>query len=133
SIPKKLTNPLATIAVCAEALRTRTEEEAPARMPGIEDFRHYLSLIEEEAYRCKEITGSLLQFVREPGSRRAPTDLNALVAKTLELLSRQSRFVGRRFVTELDPALPPVTVNEGQLRQVFLGLAAHGLDAMGPA
>jgi len=130
-VAHELNNPLATIAGCAEALLARTREEALGGMPGIDDFRHYLGLIEEEAYRCKEITGSLLQFVREPGSRRAPTDLNALIVKTLELLARQLRFVGRRFVTELEPALPPVTVNEGQLRQVFLGLAANGLEAMG--
>jgi signal transduction histidine kinase len=130
-VAHELNNPLATIAGCAEALLARTREGALANMPAIADFRHYLGLIEEEAYRCKEITGSLLQFVREPGSRRAPTDLNALVLKTLELLSRQSRFVGRRFVTELDPALPSVTVNEGQMRQVFLGLAANALEAMG--
>ncbi|MGH6954772.1 MAG: sensor histidine kinase, partial [Alphaproteobacteria bacterium] len=63
----------------------------------------------------------------------APTDLNALVEKTLELLSHQSRFSGRRFVTELDPALEPIIVNEGQLRQVFLGVAANALEAMDPA
>src|SRR5437899_10128106 len=85
-VAHELNNPLATIAGCAEALLARTREEALGGMPGIDDFRHYLGLIEEEAYRCKEITGSLLQFVREPGSRRAPTDLNALVVKTLELL-----------------------------------------------
>jgi signal transduction histidine kinase len=130
-VAHELNNPLATIAGCAEALLARTREDTLAHMPGIDDFRHYLGLIEEEAYRCKEITGSLLQFVREPGSRRAPTDLNLLVRKTLELLSRQSRFVGRRFVTELAPALPHVTVNEGQMRQVFLGMAANALEAMG--
>ena len=131
-VAHELNNPLATIAGCAEALLARTREASLARMPAIDDFRHYLGLIEEEAYRCKEITGSLLQFVREPGSRRAPLDLNALIVKTVELLSRQSRFAGRSVTTELDPALTPVTVNEGQLRQVFLGIAANALEAMGP-
>ena len=42
--------------------------------PGFKDFPDYLAVIEEEAYRCKEFTGSLLQFVRDPGSRRAPTE-----------------------------------------------------------
>jgi signal transduction histidine kinase len=130
-VAHELNNPLATIAGCAEALRGRLDEPGLARLPGAEDFRHYLGLIEEEAYRCKDITGSLLGFVREPGSRRAPTDLNALVVKTVELLSHQSRFAGERFATELDPGLPPVTINEGQMRQVFLGLATNALDAMG--
>jgi two-component system, NtrC family, sensor kinase len=130
-VAHELNNPLATIAGCAEALLARAREDALGEMPGIDDFRRYLALIEEEAYRCKEITGSLLQFVREPGGRRTPTDLNALVVKTLELLSRQSRFAGRRLRTDLDPAHPAVTVNEGQMRQVFLGIAANALEAMG--
>jgi two-component system NtrC family sensor kinase len=52
------------------------------------------------------------------------------VLKTVELLSHQSRFAESRFVTELDPALPAVEVNEGQLRQVFIGLASNALEAM---
>jgi two-component system NtrC family sensor kinase len=129
-VAHELNNPLATIAGCAESLVGRTREEPFARLPGADDIRYYLALIEEEAYRCKEITGSLLQFVREPGSRRALTDLNALVQKASELLSHQSRFAGRRVVEELDPDLPLVTVNEGQMRQVFLGLASNALEAM---
>ncbi|MBI2158121.1 MAG: GAF domain-containing protein [Candidatus Rokubacteria bacterium] len=129
-VAHELNNPLATIAGCAEALRERLREAADAGRAALADFPNYLGLIEEEAYRCKEITGSLLQFVREPGSRRAPTDLNGLVQKAVELLAHQSRFAESRFVTELDAALPPATVNEGQLRQVFLGLASNGLEAM---
>jgi signal transduction histidine kinase len=68
--------------------------------------------------------------VREPGHRRAPTDLNAVVHKTIELLSHQSRFVSSAFATELDPGLPPVIVNEGQFRQVFLAIASNALEAM---
>ncbi len=129
-VAHELNNPLATIAGCAEALLARSREDALAEVTGMEEFRQYLTLIEEEAYRCKEITGSLLHFVREPGSRRSATDLNALVTKTIELLSHQSRFKDRRFTTALDPELPMVTVNEGQLRQVFLGIAANALEAM---
>ena len=129
-VAHELNNPLATIAGCAESLQSRLTEGELARSAELADFPHYLRLIEEEAFRCKEITGSLLQFVRDPGSRRAPTDLNALVQKALELLSHQSRFAEARFVTELDPALPLVAVNEGQLRQVFIGLAANALEAM---
>jgi two-component system NtrC family sensor kinase len=129
-VAHELKNPLATIAGCAEALLTRAGEGELAGRSEMGDFRHYLGLIEEEAYRCKDITGSLLQFVREPGGRRTTTDLNALVHKTVELLSHQSRFRERRFVTELDGELPALTVNEGQLRQVFLGIAANALEAM---
>jgi GAF domain-containing protein/anti-sigma regulatory factor (Ser/Thr protein kinase) len=129
-VAHELNNPLATIAGCAESLKERLKEGELAKTPELADFPHYLGLIEEEAFRCKEITGSLLQFVRDPGSRHTPTDLNGLLLKAVELLSHQSRFAASRVVTELDGALPPVEVNEGQMRQVFIGLAANALEAM---
>ena len=129
-VAHELNNPLATIAGCAEALAARLGEGGLAERPELADFRGYLTLIEEEAFRCKEITGSLLQFVREPGDRRAPTDLNGVVQKTIELLSHQSRFAASQFQTELADDLPTTVVNEGQFRQVFLGVASNGLEAM---
>jgi len=129
-VAHEINNPLATIAGCAESLRGRLDEGAPAGLSEPADFRQYLRLIEEEAYRCKEITGSLLQLVRDPGSQRTVTDLNGVVLKAAELLSHQSRFAGSCVVTELDPELPTVAVNEGQLRQVCLGLASNALEAM---
>ena len=129
-VAHELNNPLATIAGCAEALVERSEAAELKALDAFKDFPGYLRLIEEEAYRCKEITGSLLQFVRDPGSRRVPTDVNALVDKALELLSHQPRFAASRFVAELDPALPAIVANEGQLRQVFIGLASNALEAM---
>lgn len=129
-VAHELNNPLATIAGCAESLSARLKEGDLAAHPALADFPAYLRLIEEEAFRCKEITGSLLGFVREPGSRRAPTDINALVSKTLELLSHQARFGAAEIVAELDPGLPLLTLNEGQLRQVFLGIASNALEAM---
>ena len=129
-VAHELNNPLATIAGCAEALLERTRGLNADAMEELGDLRAYLATIEEEAYRCKEITGSLLQFVREPGSRRGPTEVNALVARSVELLTHQSRFADSRIVTELDPDVREITANEGQLRQVLLGIAANGLEAM---
>jgi signal transduction histidine kinase len=129
-VAHELNNPLATIAGCAEALRERSQDSHLRDLDAFKDFPSYLGLIEEEAYRCKEITGSLLHFVRDPGSRRAPTDLNVLVDKVLELIGHQSRYAQSRFERRLDAELPDVVVNEGQLRQVFLGLASNALDAM---
>ena len=129
-VAHELNNPLATIAGCAESLQGRLKEGALAGRPELADFPTYLGLIEEEAYRCKDITGSLLQFVRDPGSRRTAADVNALVLKTIELISHQARYAAGVLAPELDDALPEVTINEGQLRQVFLGLASNALDAM---
>jgi GAF domain-containing protein len=129
-VAHELNNPLATIAGCAEALQGRLKEDALVGRGELSDFPTYLGLIEEEAYRCKDITGSLLQFVRDPGSRRQPTDVNALVLKSIDLISHQARYASGVLSPELEEGLPEPTVNEGQLRQVFLGLASNALDAM---
>ena len=130
-VAHELNNPLATIAGCAESLQSRLGEgESSTALSEPAEFKHYLHLIEEEAYRCKEITGSLLQFVRDPGSQRSLTDLNGVLLKAAELLSHQSRFARSRVMTELDADLPTIAVNEGQLRQVCLGLASNALEAM---
>jgi two-component system, NtrC family, sensor kinase len=129
-VAHELNNPLATIAGCAESLLERTRDLDLEAREELGDLRAYLATIEEEAYRCKEITGTLLQFVREPGSHREPTDVNAVVARSVELLAHQSRFAESTIVTELDPDMPEAVVNEGQLRQVILGLAANALEAM---
>ena len=56
--------------------------------------------------------------------------MNVLVDKVLELVGHQSRYAASRFERRLDAELPDVVANEGQLRQVFLGLASNALDAM---
>jgi len=129
-VAHELNNPLATIAGCAEALRERTRDAKLDDIEELADLKSYLATIEEEAYRCKEITGTLLQFVREPGSRREPTDVNVLVARCVELLAHQTRFAASAVATELDLDVHEISVNEGQLRQVILGLAANALEAM---
>src|SRR5438309_2084157 len=129
-VAHELNNPLATIAGRSESLLSRLGASDSATLAEPGEFRPYLRLIEAEAYRWQEITGSLLHFVRDPGSQRTDTDLNGVVLKAAELLSHQSRFARSRVVTELDPELPPVAANEGQLRQVCLGLASNALEAM---
>jgi two-component system, NtrC family, sensor kinase len=128
-VAHELNNPLATIAGCAESLRERSGDATLKDAEAFQDFPAYLGIIEEEAFRCKEITGSLLQFVREPGGVREPTDLNALVEKVLALLRRQSRFAQSQTRADLEPGLPLVVANEGLLRQVFVGISSNALEA----
>jgi signal transduction histidine kinase len=128
-VAHEINNPLATIAGCAEGLLDRASDASLQAQPAFQDFPEYLAVIEEEAYRCKEITGSLLQFVRAEGGDREPTDINHILEKSLEPTSHQPRFSGLALHFELDPHIPILQINQNRLRQVFLALAVNALEA----
>jgi signal transduction histidine kinase len=130
-VAHEINNPLATIAGCAEGLLDRATDPLLRAQPAFQEFPDYLSVIEEEAYRCKEITGSLLQFVRAEGGDREPTDINHLLEKSLEPTSHQPRFSGLAVHFELDPHIPFLQINQNRLRQAFLALAVNALEACG--
>ena len=130
-VAHEINNPLATIAGCAEGLLDRASHPSLRAQPEFQDFPDYLAVIEDEAYRCKEITGGLLQFVRAETADREPSDINLLLEKSLELTSHQSRFSGLELQLELSPHLPVLQANSNRLRQVFLALAINALEACG--
>lgn len=128
-VAHEINNPLATIAGCAEGLIDRASDPSLRALPSFQDFPEYLAVIEEEAYRCKEITGGLLQFVRAEGADQEPTDINYLLEKSLELATHQLRFKGLDLHFDLTPHLPILKTNQNRLRQVFLALAVNALEA----
>jgi len=128
-VAHEINNPLATIAGCAEGLLDRASDASLQAHPAFKDFPDYLAVIEEEAYRCKEITGGLLQFVRAEAGDRQPTDINLLLSKSLEPTSHQPRFSGLTLQFDLAPHLPTLQANQNRLRQVFLTLAVNALEA----
>jgi PAS domain S-box-containing protein len=128
-VAHEINNPLATIAGCAEGLLDRASDPLLRAQPGFQEFPEYLAVIEEEAYRCKEITGSLLQFVRSEAGEREPTDINHLLEKSLEIASLQPRFSGFDLQFDLAPHLPILQANKNRLRQVFLALVVNALEA----
>jgi len=126
----EINNPLATIAVCAEALTNRLKEvsEFPENVRNA--FQEYLTIIETEAYRCKRITNSLLDFSRAQTSAKECLDINLVVDQTLFLLkhSRQLRNVNLDCDFEAD--LGRVWGNDGQLKQAFMAMIINACDAM---
>ena len=128
-VAHEINNPLATIAGCAEGLLDRASDASLQAQPAFKDFPDYLAVIEEEAYRCKEITGGLLQFVRAEGGERQPTDINLLLTKSLEPTSHQPRFSGLTLEFALSPHLSTLQTNQNRLRQAFLTLAVNAMEA----
>ncbi len=124
-IAHEINNPLATIAACAEGLLNRLKKGRY----NPELFEGYLRIMDEEVIRCKNITTSMLSFVRKTTYEKKYININYTIDKTLELISFQGRFkevnVIRNYKGEL-----VVYASEGELRQVFLIFIVNALDAM---
>jgi two-component system, NtrC family, sensor kinase len=124
----EINNPLATIAACSEALTTRVEDIEDAAVH--QDFGEYLQIIRDEAFRCKTITNSLLEFSHQRQAEKLGGDINQIIEQTLQLIKHHPKLGKMRVIKDLDNSLGTVFVNEGQMKQVFIALMSNAFDAM---
>lgn len=123
----EINNPLATIGACVSVISARL---GPTPDPKA---REYLEIIESEVGRATNIVDGLLDFSRaeRAGGAMEPSDLNALLERTLYLLQHHQRFRRLEVVREFDPALPPVVGNGERLIQAAMAILLNAADATG--
>ena len=89
-VAHEINNPLASIALGSESLERRLvellEDVDDSRAADRDVVRNYLDMIQNEAFRCKEITEKLLDFSRIGDPERQHTDLRELVDGVIEMV-----------------------------------------------
>jgi two-component system, NtrC family, sensor kinase len=128
-VAHEINNPLASIAFCSEALQSRLGEYLRRYPQETEVVNKYLSMIQQEAFRCKEITGKLLEFSRVGERRREPTDLAALIQSVLEIAQHLQNCRGKRILFQ-PYAQVTAGVNAQDVKSVVLNLVVNALDSM---
>ena len=121
----EINNPLATIGACVAAISARVGGSAE---PVVKE---YLDIIESEVTRCTNIIDGLLDFSRSgrDGGTLEPTDLNALLDRTLYLLKHHQRFRRLQVTREFLVDLPPVMGNGERLIQAAMAILLNAADA----
>lgn len=127
-VAHEINNPLNTMAVCTQALLDRAKSPALGACADFEAFPEYLKTVNDEIFRCKAITGGLLDFARHKEPRQSPVDLNELIAGTLPLIAHRARAAGLKIV--FTPAEGPLVAkaDADQIRQVLLNILINALD-----
>ena len=87
------------------------------------------SKIGQYASRTNVLVESMLSFARETPPQKISLNVNALVERALSL-SRATKNCGIRANLELDPDVPTVYADPGQLLQVFMHVISNAIDAM---
>lgn len=126
-IAHEINNPLATIAGCAEAMRSRLS--TPLSDQDRCEVHEDTQLIEDEAYRCKGILQNLLDFSRSEPEGRNYCDAASVVRRTVRLVGHNKRVADVALEVEIEEDLPPVAACEEHLVQVLLTLLVNAADA----
>ena len=109
----------------------RTNEVAAAGDPTgeVAGLRQDIEEILRAAEHASVVTNQLLAFSRKQPFKPEPIDTGALVRETEVLLAR---VIGERvrLETRIEPRLPMVQADRGQLTQVLVNLAVNARDAM---
>ena len=128
-VAHEINNPLSGILTYAKLLRKWIErgDSLETRAP---EMRESLQLIENESRRCGEIVRSLLTFARVQPLNVSDFDVNAVVNQTVKLVEHKLELGNINARLELEPDLPLIRGDAGQIEQLLLALVMNAIEAM---
>jgi nitrogen fixation/metabolism regulation signal transduction histidine kinase len=124
-VAHEIKNPLSPIALTLEGL-IRTRQTRPQEFDAA--FESAARTIQEEIQRIRGILEDFSRFGRLPVPRPRPSDLNGVVSQVVTLYAESSAEV--RIVADLDPAMPPVSIDPDRMSEVINNLVSNALQAL---
>ncbi len=134
-VAHELNNPLGGILGYAQFTLEKLQKNVPGKTTAreVESYVRYVTDIEVQARRCKQIVQNLLRFSRSSRTMEfVPVDLNKVIEETVTFMEHQLHMNQIELKLELEPALPLVQGNAGQLQQVFTNLIINAMHASSP-
>jgi PAS domain S-box-containing protein len=121
-VAHEINNPLSGILLYAELLKEslKTGDQAQSDIQEIID----------QTLRCKKIVSQLLEFSRESIGKSSAFSLERMLRNCLNLLIYQAGFQNIHLTVDIEPNLPDMVGDMGQLQQVFTNLFINAADAM---
>jgi two-component system NtrC family sensor kinase len=127
-VAHEVSNPLAGIAGCAEALASLAEKSAKGN--AAKEARQFKELIFAEVARCERIVRFLLDSARPTADAGSTAEIPATVGTALRLLERHPAFARIKVVSRIPRDLPRVRMETESLKQVVMALAMNASKAM---
>ena len=121
-VAHEINNPLMAISACAESLQRRVGQP-----DDIDKVKRYLTMIQEEAFRCKDITERLLGLARKESKEQTETDFVSIITDMLEMLRQQNSFRQKNITLDLPKSLE-IRVNVQEMKQVILNLLTNAFQ-----
>jgi signal transduction histidine kinase len=128
-VAHEINNPLASIAMCAESLEGRLTDVLGEASGEGAVVRQYLSMIQTEAFRCKDITERLLDFSRMGDVQRQDTELRELVQGVIDMVGHLGKYHDKHIALAAGPPVHALASPQ-EMKQVVLNLLTNALDSI---
>ncbi|MBW2462322.1 MAG: GAF domain-containing protein, partial [Deltaproteobacteria bacterium] len=122
----EIRNPLGAIKASAQYLHDDEDDPSAEASPE----REFLDIIVEEVDRLNWVVGSFLDYARPSKGDPVPTDVNATVLRTMQLLNAECQAASVTWKSELEEHVPKVRIDVEQLHQVLINLVRNAVQAM---
>jgi len=128
-VAHEINNPLAIILTERQILLDLAEYTEKLDPEFKTQLFESLSQVDVQIQRCKRITHNLLRFSRRTKSLIETIDLNGFIGEVIDLMERDARTSGIKFIPDFQEDLPPLLSDPSQLQQVFLNMITNAMDA----
>lgn len=125
----EIRNPLNVLSMNLQML----EEEITGR--GISDkdeTRQYLNALQGEIRRLSSLVNNFLTYARPNQARFETRDLNAILREICRLMQPEFDTHGLTLRQDLSPYLPPVDLDEAQIRQAVMNILHNATQILKP-
>ncbi|HKE19569.1 MAG TPA: ATP-binding protein [Kofleriaceae bacterium] len=130
-ITHEVRNPLSSIGLNTELLEEELAELSDANGATTGEARALCQSIQSEVDRLTAITEEYLYFARLPKPKLQEEALGPMVKSLIDFEREPMSTRGVTLEVDLAAELPPVMVDEGQLRQALLNLLRNAGEAVG--
>jgi len=131
SVAHEINNPLQIISDQAGLMDELLDEEKPAAVTHLDDYRQAIAKIRNQVGRSSTITHRLLGFSRAQDYAPSETDINLAVEETAALLEHEAKRHRIVISRHYQDQLPRVETDAAQLQQVILNVLHNAMDAIG--
>jgi PAS domain S-box-containing protein len=123
-IAHEINNPINAILLSAQYARETIDD--PATIKSLDEM---LSGIMKEAKRCGAIVKNVLRFAKEEKAPKGACQLNDIVNRAVTLAKTYVQAPNLNIVAQVDPAVPPLMLNQTQIEQVLVNLVQNAVQA----
>ena len=129
-VAHELNNPLATIAANSELACELTQGLGAGYIDAkdIKELQSYLNVVQEQAFRCKNIIKDMIDLTKKKGFEVQDIDIRECIHEVVSSVNFRKAKIS--LIENFAPDLPYVRVDVNAMKQCLMNVLRNGVDAL---